>query len=123
LAQLDGATYSEVEALRTGGVSLSLHAVITRHAGISERSALTEVVADLAIKAREVDALLVALGWNQLAALGDRQSNHRLALFRWACQTLTELPPGSVKERLNALALRFPTSLDVFSASVKAVGE
>jgi ParB/RepB/Spo0J family partition protein len=111
LAQLDGVTSHEVKALEAGKVSLAMHAVIARHVDHSDRAAVLEVISGLKIKTKEVEALFVALGWQQLTELGDKQFGHRIALFHWACNALVDLPAGTLKERLRQLAMAFPTAL------------
>ncbi|MDI1288697.1 MAG: ParB/RepB/Spo0J family partition protein [bacterium] len=123
MAQLDGATHSEVEALRAGGVSLAMHAAVARHASLSERADLIEVVSGARVRTREVEALFIALGWQQLVAIGDERDHERLRLFHWACQTLADLPPGSVKERFSLLAQLFPTSLSDSAPARAVVGK
>lgn len=111
LAQLDGVTSPEVKALEAGEVSLAMHAVIARHVDRSDRPAVLDVIRGLRLKAREVEALLIALGWRDLTNLGEQQFGHRVALFSWACNSLVELPAGTVRERFRQLAMSFPTAL------------
>lgn len=109
LAQLDGASTHEVEALQTGKVSLAMHAVVARHVQQSERAAVLTVISGLRIRSKEVEAILIALGWQQLADLGSDRLGERIVLFNWACQALIDQPSGTFKERLGHLALQFPT--------------
>lgn len=111
LAQLDGVTSHEVKALEAGKVSLAMHAVLARQVDSEDRPAVLEVISGLKLKATEVEALFVALGWQQLTALGEKQFGHRIALFHWACNVLVNLPKGTLKERLRQLAMEFPTAL------------
>lgn len=111
LAQLDGATTSEVEALQAGDVSLAMHAVIARHVDPSERPAVLEIISGLSIKTKELEALFIALGWQELEKLGGKRLGARLALLNWACTALVDLPAGTLKERLRQVALNFPTAL------------
>lgn len=110
LAQLDGATKGEVDALRNGEVSLAMHAVIARHVDPSERAGVLDVVAQTGLKTKDAEMLFVALGWQRLTELGAEQRRQRVVLFTWACGMLREHPNGSVKERLRHLALQFPTA-------------
>ncbi len=110
LAQLDGATSNEVDALRAGHVSLAMHAVITRHVDAAERPGVVDIISKSDIKTKEAEALFAALGWQRLHDLGTDHSDHRLVLLRWACGVLDELPQGSHRERLRQLALRFPAA-------------
>lgn len=110
-AQLDGVTSHEVEALESGEVSLAMHAVIARHVDQSDRAAVLGVISGLKLKTKEVEALLVALGWQELTGLGAKQFGHRIALFHWACNALVDLPAGTLKERLRQLAMEFPSAL------------
>jgi transposase-like protein len=107
-AQLDGATSSEVAALRSGKVNLALHAVISRHVSPQERSDVVSTVASYPVRTKEIEALFVALGWRRLVALGDEHRRQRLLLLSWACHQLATLPPGSAKERLRQIALKLP---------------
>lgn len=111
LAQLDGVTSHEVEALEAGDVSLAMHAVIARHVDHGERQAVLEVISGLKLKTKEVEALFVALGWQELTALGSKQFGHRIALFQWACNALVDLPAGTLKERFRQLAMDFPKAV------------
>lgn len=112
LAQLEGATSREVEALRSGNLNLAMHAVITRHVDPSERSAVLDIVSKSSLKAKEVEALFVALGWQRLVDLGDDRLTERFILFNWACQVMGDLPGGSTTSRLEQLAMRFPTAFE-----------
>jgi len=111
LAQLDGATSHEVEALRAGDVSLAMHAVIARHVAPAERPGVLDMASGSSIKTKELEALFVALGWQHLAGLGVGNCGERLVLLIWACGVLDSLPEGSPKERLRRLALQFPTAI------------
>ena len=112
LAQLDGATSHEVDALRAGDVSLAMHAVIARHVDPSERPAVLQIVSEPTIKTKELEALFVALGWSHLVELGDKQLGERIVLLNWACRVLTDLPQGTLKDRFRQLALKFPTAFN-----------
>jgi ParB/RepB/Spo0J family partition protein len=111
-AQLDGASNSEVAALRSGKVNLALHAVISRHVAPEERAAVVSTVASYAVRTREIEALFVALGWRRLVALGEEYRQQRLILLGWACRQLTEMPQGSAKDRLRLLALKLPLAFE-----------
>lgn len=121
LAQLDGATSGEVEALRAGEVSLAMHAVIARHVEPPERAAVLNIISGLSITTKEIEALFIALGWQQLTELGDKRLCERVALLSWACKTLADLPAGALRERLQQLALKFPTAFDKRSESYRVV--
>lgn len=124
LAQLDGATSHEVEALQAGNVSLAMHAVIARHVDPSERATVLEIISGLTIKTKEVEALFVALGWQQLTELGgDKRLGERIALFNWACNALVDLPAGALKERFRQLALNFPAALEKRGRSYAVVAQ
>ncbi|WP_456846868.1 ParB/RepB/Spo0J family partition protein [Cellulomonas sp. P5_C6] len=115
LAQLDGASTSEVAALRRGEVNLAAHGVIARHVDPAERPGLMDVVARSTIKTAELEALFVALGWRRLVDLGGEFRTQRLLLFSWACGALDLAPSGSTKERLRQLALAFPVAFPEYS--------
>lgn len=121
LAQLDGASKHEVDALRNGDVSLAMHAVIARHVDPSERSGVLDVVAQTGIKTKEAEMLFVALGWQRLTDLGAEQRRQRLVLFIWACRALQEHPSGSAKERLRHLAIQFPAAFSKQGSSYSIV--
>lgn len=112
-AQLDGASNSEVAALRSGKVNLALHAVISRHVVPEERPEVVSAVAAYPLRTKEIEALFVALGWRRLIALGEEHRRQRLILLVWACSQLTELPQGPEKERLRQLALRLPPAFEL----------
>jgi ParB/RepB/Spo0J family partition protein len=107
-AQLEGASSSEVAALRSGNVNLALHAVIARHVPLNERPDVIAAVSSYSLRAREMEALLVALGWRDLVALGSEFRQQRLLLLDWACGTLDGLPPAPQKDRLRQVALQIP---------------
>jgi ParB/RepB/Spo0J family partition protein len=111
-AQLEGASSSEVAALRSGRVNLALHAVISRHVVPAERPEVVSVVARYPMRTREVEALFIALGWRRLVALGEEYRQERLILLGWASSQLAQLPQGSEKERLRQLALRLPLAFE-----------
>jgi ParB/RepB/Spo0J family partition protein len=107
-AQLDGASTSEVAALRSGKVNLALHAVIARHVAPEERADVVSAVAPCSVRTKEIEVLFVALGWRSLVELGAEHRQQRLLLLAWACGILNDLPPGSLKERLRQVALALP---------------
>lgn len=111
LAQLDGASKPEVKALESGEMSLAMHAVIARHVEPSDRSAVLDIVRDLNLKPKELESLFSALGWQKLTALGSTQFGHRITLLDWACREFVRLPAGAIRDRLQALAINFPTNL------------
>ena len=111
-AQLEGASNSEVAALRSGMLNLALHAVISRHVVPDERPEVVSTVAAYPLRTKEIEALFVALGWHRLVALGEEYRRERLILLGWACSQLTELPQGPAKERLRKLALRLPLAFE-----------
>lgn len=121
LAQLDGASPQEVEALRAGEVSLSMQAVIARFVDDSERPAVVDIVSKSTLRAKEAEALFTALGWGALVDLGPEQGYQRLVLLNWACRTLDSLPRGGTNERLNRLASAFPRSFDIHNNTYLAV--
>lgn len=123
LAQLDGATPREVDALRAGDVSLAMHAVIARHVDQSERAAVLEIVSGLTIKTKELEALFVALGWQYLADLGNKRCAERFVLFGWACGTLADLPAGTLRERFRQLSLKFPTAFEKKGATFAVIAQ
>ena len=110
--QLEGASKSEVAALRSGRVNLAVHAVISRHVVPAERPDVVSTVATYPMPTKEIEALFVALGWKRLVALGDEYRQRRLVLLGWACSQLAELPQGSTKERLCQIALRLPLAFE-----------
>jgi len=107
-AQLDGASTSEVAALRSGNVNLALHAVIARHVAPGERAAVVSAAAPYSLRTKEIELLFAALGWRSLVELGPDHRQQRLLLLAWACGILNDLPPGSPKERLRQVALALP---------------
>jgi ParB/RepB/Spo0J family partition protein len=121
LAQLDGASSSEVAALRAGDVNLAMHAVIARHVGHEERPGVISAVATSGIKTKELEVLFVALGWRRLVDLGPGLSRQRICLLAWACGVLDELAQASTKERLRQLALRFPLEFEEHGSQLALV--
>ena len=111
-AQLDGATSDEMASLRAGDVNLGLHAVIARHAPPEERTAIINAVRGYGIRAKDLEALFLALGWGLLIQLGDAHRQKRLLLLEWACATVAALPRAEPKDRLKQLALKLPLRLE-----------
>lgn len=119
-AQLDGASSGEVLALRAGQLSLSVHAVIIRHVAVDEREAVISAISGTGVRSTELDALMVAVGWTKLTALGLRHRERRLQLLSWSCARLATLPRSSISHRLAQLAAELPPSLP--SGQASAVG-
>jgi ParB/RepB/Spo0J family partition protein len=122
-AQLDGASKGEVTALRASNLSLSLHAVISRHVPEEEeRIGVIGVISASALRATDLEALFVGMGWKQLMELGAEHREQRLRLLKWACDTLATIPKAPPKERLRQLALKLPVKFTADVASLaKAV--
>lgn len=123
LAQLDGVTSHEVESLESGDVSLAMHAVIARHVGRSDRVAVLDMISGLGLKTKELEALFVALGWQQLTELDASQVGYRMALFDWACNCLVRHPEGTLKERFRQIATEFPSALEKEGNSYAVVAQ
>jgi ParB/RepB/Spo0J family partition protein len=110
--QLEGASSREVAALRAGDLNLALHAVITKHVPPSEeRPEIIARVAQHNVSARDLDALMTALGWRQLVEMGEEHRVARLSLLAWAVATMVTLPRGEPKERIRQLAELLPVHL------------
>ena len=122
-AQLDGASSSEVLAIKANDLNLSLHAVITRHVIKSERAAVIRAVGSTKLSAVELEALFIAIGWRDLTVLGLAHRAGRIQLLRWACDTLSKLPKGPPKDRLRSLALELPMTLPKRNSLDKAVAQ
>ncbi len=118
--QLDGATPGEMAALRAGNLNLSLHAVIIRHVSSDERASVVALLSPFSIRAKELEALFIALGWRKLVALGEEYARQRFQLLFWACQTLEGLPTGPLKGRLAQLASMLPFQLASVTPSTEA---
>jgi ParB/RepB/Spo0J family partition protein len=110
-AQLDGATASEVSALKANNLSLSLHAVVLKHVSSEERAEVIQAIGTNGIRAKELEELFIALGWHSLTGLGVRYRARRITLLRWSCETLARLPRGDIRERLGLLALQMPLTV------------
>lgn len=110
-AQLDGASRSEVAALRSGRVSLAVHALIARHVSSGDRADVVALLADNPVPTRELEALFIALGWRKLEDLGPGYRAHRLRLLAWSCAQLAELPKAPEREQIRQLGLRLPMAL------------
>lgn len=109
-AQLEEASHREVAALRSGRMNLSVHAVISRQVGPMDRSDVVDLVAQHHVSAKDLEALLVAIGWRRLEGLGPACREQRLMLLGWACLRLGESPKGTPRERIRDLSLRLPTA-------------
>ena len=110
--QLDGASANEVAALRSGDVNLAKHAVISRWVKPNERVDAIALFTEYPIKTNDISVLFQALGWDTLSNLGPKHKAGRIQLLRWACAELSNATGGTVKERLNAIALSLPLSLE-----------
>ena len=110
-AQLDGATSGEMAALRAGDLNLAIHAVIARFAPDIDREEIIRAVSGTGLRASELTALLMALGWPSLVELGNTARASRLLLLRWACNQFAMLPRGSLSDRLRSLAENLPMVL------------
>lgn len=110
--QLDGASAKEVAALRSGDVNLAKHAVIARWVTSKERSEAIALFTEYSIKTNDMTTLFEALGWGGLNNLGPQYRAARLRFLRWVCAELSGPARGNVKERLNALAINLPLSLE-----------
>ena len=120
LAQLDGASQSEVAALRSGDVNLAIHAVIARHVDAAERAEVVALIASSSIRTRDLEALFIAIGWQQLAALGPEQRNQRLALLSWVFEVFARTPSTSLTERLRHVARHLPLELEMVGTNLLA---
>jgi ParB/RepB/Spo0J family partition protein len=109
--QLQGATSSEVTAIRASDLNLARHAVIARHVSANERAAVIKMVSNTPIRTTELEALFVGLGWSNLTKLGVKQRATRLRLLQWALETLSTLPKSNPKDRIRQLATQLPTAL------------
>ena len=74
-AQLDGATSSEVAALKSGNVNLALHAVIARHVAPNERPDVVAAVGHTRSGPRRWRRYSLRLGWRSLVDLGPSTGN------------------------------------------------
>jgi ParB/RepB/Spo0J family partition protein len=110
-AQLDGASSGEVDALRSGDLTLSLHAVIARHGVPDERELMIKAVAGTAIRAKDMESLLQALGWRALCDLGPEHREGRIRLLRWACESVGSMPKRPIAERIASLAMGLPIAM------------
>ena len=104
--QLDGATSGEVSALRACNLSLSLHAVIARHVAPGERADVICAIGPTGVRSRDLEELLLGIGWRKLAELGPAHRVDCLKLITWACETLATLPRDSTKQRIAQLAAK-----------------
>jgi transposase-like protein len=109
--QLEGVTPSEVSALRSQNLSLSLHAVIARNVVASDRADVIRAIGPSGIRARELQELFTAIGWQSLVTIGPRSRTQRLMLLKWSSVTLMNLAKGEPKDRLRQLALNLPLKL------------
>jgi ParB/RepB/Spo0J family partition protein len=120
-AQLDGATSSEVTAIRTSDLNLARHAVIARHVSANERASVIKLVSENPIRTTELEALFVGLGWSKLRELGSEHKIARLRLLKWALETLLTLPKSNPRDRIRQLATQFPTALAVPTGKAAAL--
>jgi ParB/RepB/Spo0J family partition protein len=107
-SQLDGASTREVAVLKQGAVNLRLHALVARNVAATDRADVLAALAPYALRTKEIEELFDALGWQDLVHLGSSHRRQRLQLLTWACETLSNLPPGPIAERLNEMAAKLP---------------
>ena len=110
--QLNGATAKEVAALRSGDVNLAKHAVIARWVTPKERVEAIALFTEHSLKTSDIATLFEALGWDRINDLGPQYKAGRLRLLRWVCAELSGPSRGTVKERLNVLAVNLPIHLE-----------
>jgi ParB/RepB/Spo0J family partition protein len=110
--QLNGASAKEVAALRSGDVNLAKHAVIARWVTPKERVEAIALFTEYSIKTTDMTTLFEALGWDRITNLGPQYKAARLRLLRWVCAELSSATRGPLNERLNALAVNLPLSLE-----------
>jgi len=123
LAQLEDVSQSEVAALRAGDVNLATHAVIARYVDPSERAGVVSALASTNIKAKDLESVFAAIGWQNLVALGPGQSSSRLALLEWVCVALDQAQGGAIKERLRRIASQMPAVFGSTHAIVSVDGK
>lgn len=111
-AQIDGASKREVAVLKEGKVNLGLHAVVTRRVDAEDRGDVLAVVSEHALKTKEAEAVLVAIGWAKLVELGPTYRSQRLLLLAWACATFAGLDRASTDDRLQQVAERLPCEFE-----------
>lgn len=116
-AQLESAGQREVAVLKNGKVNLTLHAVIARFVTPEERGDVVAAVAPFGLRAKEMQVLFTALGWNTLASLGDAFRVQRIALLQWACATFARTSGSSIIERVRAVAEQLPIEFKESSAT------
>lgn len=116
-AQLDGASSGEVAALKAGDVNLAVHAVIAKHMPPHERAEVTGRVGGLGIRANEMEALLRAVDYRALVALGAEHRAQRVSLLAWAVKTLASLPRSNPRERIRQMASLLPETLPADDAA------
>jgi ParB/RepB/Spo0J family partition protein len=111
-AQLDGASKREVAVVKEGKINLALHAVVARRVDAQDRGDVLAVVSQHSLRTKEVDALLVAIGWTNLVKLGSTYRSERLLLLAWACATFAGLDRASIEDRMQQLAERLPLEFE-----------
>jgi ParB/RepB/Spo0J family partition protein len=119
LAQIENASSAEVAALRAGEISLTLHAVITRHVDADDRADVVQIASGSGLRPREFEAVLIAFGWRNLARLGASRRAQRLSLLAWACHSMRRTSEGLPKERIRELARSLPHEFDATGTGLK----
>lgn len=116
--QLEHASPSEIAALRSGGLSLRLHEVISRAVEKEDRDDVVAIASRLKIRSGEMAALLKALGWRRLSALGIDHRSARLALLAWASEIVVKRRDLVLEDRLRVVAESLPSTLGVLGGSL-----
>lgn len=110
-SQFRGASRGEVAALRSGQMTLSLHAVVVRNGCHEDREAMAEIASRYRLNAREFQTLLDAIGWRQLSDFGPSLASERLGILRWFCKEIASIQTGSIIERITEAARRMPIGI------------
>ena len=104
-AQLRDVGTAEIEALRSGRLSLGLHAVIAQHVAIEERNIVIDLLNEDTVSPGSLDTLLIAIGWKKMHQMGSVELNDRMNLLRWCLQQFTSQPKKiKPRERMILLA-------------------
>lgn len=112
LMQLDGASKSEVEALRSGQVTLSLHAVVAKNVIAEERGLVLDIFARNDTNARDAELILYSINWKTLSKMEPSYRIQRYRLLNWAAATLRECQLRRDLDRIEYLATHLPETLN-----------
>jgi hypothetical protein len=104
-----------VAALRSGQVSLAVHAVLIRRVLPEERASVLGAIGSTKISAGDLDTIFDAIGWERLRTDDKVDLDCKLKLLEWLTSAWLELRGRMKEDKLLWVADNFP--MDIALAS------